>query len=118
MWSVLDKTDIVLCQLFLGNSRLSCRELAEKLDLSATAVHDRIQTLIDIGIIRKFTSKISKFAQNDIHLLFFGNFKNTSITSVKQKLEQNNGVCWLAVGGGNVLYAKYYKILSFKQEKA
>jgi DNA-binding Lrp family transcriptional regulator len=104
----LDKTDIILCQLLLGNSRLSYRELAEKLDLSVTAVHNRIQTLIDLGIIRKFTTKISTFAQNAIHILIFGASKANSITGVKQKLEQNNRVYWLAVGGGIVLYIGVY----------
>jgi DNA-binding Lrp family transcriptional regulator len=104
----VDKTDIILCQLLLGNSRLSYRELADKLDLSVTAIHNRIQTLIDMGIIRKFTAKINPFAQNAIHLLIIGNSKTNSIKSVKQKLEQNNRVYWLAVGGGNVLYVGVY----------
>lgn len=104
----MDKTDIILCQLLLGNSRLSYRELAEKLDLSVTAVHNRIQTLIDLGIIRKFTTKISTFAQNAIHILIFGTSKANSITAVKQKLEQNSRVYWLAVGGSSVLYIGVY----------
>jgi len=104
----LDKTDIILCQLLLGNSRLSYRELAEKLDLSVTAVHNRIQTLIDLGIIRKFTTKISTFAQNAIHILILGTSKANSITAIKQKLEQNSRVYWLAVGGSSVLYIGVY----------
>jgi DNA-binding Lrp family transcriptional regulator len=104
----LDKTDIILCQLLLGNSRLSYRELAEKLDLSVTAVHNRIQTLIDLGIIRKFTTKIGIFAQNAIHILIFGTSRANSVTAVKMKLEQNNRVYWLAVGGGSVLYIGVY----------
>lgn len=104
----MDKTDIILCQLLLGNSRLSYRELAEKLDLSVTAVHNRIQTLIDLGIIRKFTTKISTFAQNAIHILILGTSKANSITAIKQKLEQNSRVYWLAVGGSSVLYIGVY----------
>jgi DNA-binding Lrp family transcriptional regulator len=60
----LDKTDVILCQLLLANSRLSYRELAEKLDLSVTAIHNRIQSLVEMGIIRKFTAKPSIYAQN------------------------------------------------------
>jgi DNA-binding Lrp family transcriptional regulator len=66
----VDKTDIILSQLLLGKSRLSYRELAEKLDLSVTAIHNRIQTLIDMGFIRKFTTRISAFAQNAIFFAY------------------------------------------------
>ena len=41
----MDKTDIILTQLLLRNSRLPYRELAEKLDLSVNAVHKRIREL-------------------------------------------------------------------------
>jgi DNA-binding Lrp family transcriptional regulator len=59
--SVMDKTDVVLSQLLLVNSRLSYRELADTLNLSVTAVHNRIQNLVESGIIRKFTVPIAKF---------------------------------------------------------
>ncbi|MCW4046507.1 MAG: winged helix-turn-helix transcriptional regulator [Candidatus Bathyarchaeota archaeon] len=47
---IMDKTDIVLCQLLLSNSRLSYSELAETLNLSVTAVHKRIQDLTESGM--------------------------------------------------------------------
>jgi DNA-binding Lrp family transcriptional regulator len=104
MGGIVDKTDVILCQLLLGNSRLSYRELADRLNLSVTAVHNRIQALIDIGIIRKFTARLSLFSQNAIHLLIFGYSRTNSIISVKQNLEKNKCIYWLAVGGGNFLY--------------
>ena len=108
MRGALDKTDIILCQLLLANSRLSYRALSEKLNLSVTAVHNRIQTLIEMGIIRKFTTRLSIFAKNAIHVLIFGSSKTNSINSVKQKLEKHDRIYWLAVGGGNVLYVGAY----------
>ena len=104
----MDKTDIILCQLLLANSRLSYRELAEKLDLSVTAVHNRIQSLIDMGIIRKFNASLSAFAQNAIHVFIFGNSKTNSISNLKPKMEKQGSIYWLAVGGGNVLYVGAY----------
>ncbi len=104
----MDNTDVILCQLLLANSRLSYRELAEKLDLSVTAVHNRIQSLIDIGIIRKFTTSISAFAQYAIHVFIYGNSKTNSVANLKSKLETQGSIYWLAVGGGNVLYVGAY----------
>jgi DNA-binding Lrp family transcriptional regulator len=104
----MDKTDIIMCQLLLANSRLSYRELAEKLDLSVTAVHNRIQSLIDIGIIRKFNAGLSVFAQNGIHVFIFGYSKTNSIPNLKLMMERQGSIYWLAIGGGNVLYVGAY----------
>ncbi len=95
---------MILCQLLLANSRLSYRELAEKMDLSVTAVHNRIQTLMDIGIIRKFTAGLSILAQNAIHILIYGSSKTNSITNLTPKIAKQGSIYWLAVAGGNILY--------------
>jgi DNA-binding Lrp family transcriptional regulator len=92
----------------MANSRTSYRELADKLDLSVTAVHNRIQALIDMGVIRKFTASPSILAQKAIHVLIFGNTKAHSVKALKPKLEQNPLIYWLSVGGGNELYAGAY----------
>jgi len=94
--------------MLLANSRLSYRELAEKLNLSVTAVHNRIQDLINVGIIRKFTAKPSLLTQNAIHILIIGNSKANSIRDLKPKLESHSSIYWLAVGGGNILYIGAY----------
>jgi DNA-binding Lrp family transcriptional regulator len=106
--ALLDKTDIILCQLLLGNSRISYRELGQKLDLSVTAVHNRIQTLIELGIIRKFNTSLSVFAQNAIHVLMFGLSKANSVLDVKSRVENQGSIYWLAAGGGNILYLGAY----------
>jgi DNA-binding Lrp family transcriptional regulator len=104
----MDKTDIILCQLLLGNSRLSYRELADTLNLSVTAIHKRIQELIASGIIRKFTAKLSLFQLNALHVLIFGSSKLNSVQKLAEKLESNGLIYWLAIGGGNDLYIGAY----------
>jgi len=94
--------------MLLANSRLSYRELAEKLNLSVTAVHNRIQALIDMGIIRKFTARPGLVAQNAIHILIIGTSKANSIRDLNSKLESHGSIYWLAVGGGNILYIGAY----------
>jgi DNA-binding Lrp family transcriptional regulator len=104
----MDKIDIVLCQLLLGNSRLSYRELADTLNLSVTAVHKRIQDLTASGVIRKFTAKLSLFQLGALHVLVFGGSKLDSVQSLPGKLESNGLIYWLSVGGGNYLYIGAY----------
>ena len=122
----MDKTDVILCQLLLANSRLSYRELAEKLDLSVTAIHNRIQSLIELGIIRKFTAKPSIYAQNAIHIFIYGNSKTNLIRDLSTKLQKHGSIYWLSVGGGNILYMGAYlkniaelePLVRFVKEKA
>ena len=104
----MDKTDVILCQLLLVNSRLSYRELGKKLNLSVTAVHNRIQSLIQLGVIRKFNAKLSLVAKNGIHILVFGFSKANSVRDLNPKLEKNGSIYWLAIGGGNIFYIGAY----------
>ena len=105
--STMDTTDLVLCQLLLSNSRLSYRELADRLNLSVTAVHNRIQNLVESGIIRKFTAKLGT-GLNAIHVLVFGNSRIYSDRELSTKLQQHGSIYWLAIGGGNFLYVGAY----------
>ena len=122
----MDKTNIVLCQLLLGNSRLSYSELADKLNLSVTAIHKRIQDLIESRVIRKFTAKISLFQLDALHIVVFGRSKLNSVQNLPEKLESNGLIYWLSVGGGNYLYIGAYlqnigeldTLISFLKETA
>jgi DNA-binding Lrp family transcriptional regulator len=105
--STMDKTDIVLSQLLLANSRLSYRELADMLHLSVTAVHNRIQNLVESGIIRKFTAKLG-LALSGIHVLVFGSSRIYPGRELNAKLQQHGSIYWLAIGGGNFLYVGAY----------
>jgi DNA-binding Lrp family transcriptional regulator len=104
----MDKTDLVLCQLLLANSRLSYRDLADTLDLSVTAVHNRIQNLVESGIIRKFTAKLGLLASNTIHVFIFGSSRINPGRELNSKLQQHGSIYWLAIGGGNFLYVGAY----------
>lgn len=104
----MDKNDVILCQLLMANSRTPYRELAEKLDLSVTAVHNRIQSMIDLGIIRRFNTTLSLIAKPAIHILIYGTSKTNSINNLKTKLAKQGCIYWLAVAGGNSLYVGAY----------
>jgi DNA-binding Lrp family transcriptional regulator len=104
----MDKTDIFLIQLLLANSRLPYAELAKKLNLSVNAVHKRIQSLVEAGVIRRFTAKVSHFAVNSVHVFIYGNSQIGNIHGLAGKLKTQGSIYWLAVGGGNFLYIGAY----------
>lgn len=104
----MDETDVILSQLLLLNSRISYRELADKLGLSANAVHKRIQTLVKSGVIRAFTAKVSLSVLKGIHIIIFGRTEANSPDDTRLKLEKNDSIHWIAVAGGNYLYIGAY----------
>ena len=104
----MDETDVVLSMLLLGNSRIPYRSLADKLGLSVNAVHKRIQRLMELGIIRTFTAKLSLSALKAFGILVFGRSGVQSIDEACKKLGNHELTYWVSVGGGNHLYVAAY----------
>jgi DNA-binding Lrp family transcriptional regulator len=103
----MDKTDVILTQLLLRNSRLSYSELADMLGLSINAVHKRIRELTESGIIRAFTAKVSLSSLKALHILVFGR-SETQSAEAREKLGKHDSTYWVAVAGGNYLYVGAY----------
>jgi DNA-binding Lrp family transcriptional regulator len=104
----MDRTDLILCQLLLLNSRLSYCELAHRLNLSVTAVHARIQSLVELGVIRRFTARVSLGALEAVHVMIFGVSRIVPLHDLNEKLAKHGSIYWLAIGGGNFLYVGAY----------
>jgi DNA-binding Lrp family transcriptional regulator len=105
---LMDETDVILSSILLVNSRTPYRELAEKLNLSANAVHKRIQSLIDLGIIRKFTAKVSLAASQAIIVILYGRSEAESVNNLQEKLGKNGSIWWVTLGGGNYIVSGAY----------
>ncbi|MBO9636536.1 Lrp/AsnC family transcriptional regulator [Siphonobacter aquaeclarae] len=56
----LDSTDRLLLNLLQENALLTVREMAEKVHLSITPVHDRIKKLENQGIIEKYVALVNR----------------------------------------------------------
>lgn len=104
----MDKTDIAISMHLLAYSRISYRELAQKLGLSANAVHRRIQSLIDLGIIRGFTTKVSISALQAPMIFVYGKSEAESVDDLHKKLGKQGSIWWVALGGGNFIYVSAY----------
>jgi DNA-binding Lrp family transcriptional regulator len=105
---LMDKTDVILSSLLLANSRTPYRELADKLNLSANAVHKRIMSLIDSGVIRKFTAKISLSALQTIVVILHGKSEAESVANLHVKLGTHGSIYWVTLGGGNYMIIGAY----------
>jgi len=58
----MDEIDFFLLKKLVRNSRLTYRELAEMTDLSVSAIHKRINKLIEDEIIEAFIARPSIIA--------------------------------------------------------
>jgi len=101
--NAMDETDIILCEMLLANSRIPYRELADKLHLSVNAVHKRIQSLQEIGVIRGFTARLSVYSLNAITVIVFGKGDSRAIADAKRRFEEAGNVYWISVASGDMI---------------
>ena len=104
----MDKTDLILCLLLLQNSRTPVRELGEKLGLSIAAVHGRIQTLKDAGIIRAFTARIGLAALQATTVLVWGTSRAVSNEDTRERLRRDDRIYWATFAGADATYVGAY----------
>ena len=103
----MDRTDITLCILLLGNSRAPYQELANKLGLSVNAVHKRIKALVDARIIRVFTARLSLLALEVVTVWIFGRSTANS-SDLHMRLRKHRSTYWVAYSGGSYMYVGGY----------
>ncbi len=103
----MDTTDLSLIKTLLVDSRTPYRELAEKLDLSVNAVHKRIQSLMETGIISKFTTKVSLPAVGATSALIYG-FSRGKTDEVSARLGEDDHIYWVAQASGGMIYVGAY----------
>jgi len=90
--------------MLIVNSRLPYREIAERLGLSVQAVHRRVQSLVDEGVIRAFTSRLSVGYLNAVQAYVFGTPGLTSFAKVIERLSGNDRTEYAIATSGNGLF--------------
>lgn len=100
----MDETDLILSMLLLFNSRTPYRVLAENLGLSVNAVHKRIHSMVEQGVIRRFTTRISLPSLGAFHVLINGRSEAESTYSIWDDLGNHESVYWVTLAGGNYVY--------------
>lgn len=88
----------------MANARQSYTELGETLDLTAQAVHRRVQTLIEQGIIGGSGTFLSTKALGQMWVVTFGMSKAPSMAELDKKLKKEPLVAVFFVASGNFVY--------------
>ncbi len=82
----MDEIDFMISMLLLGNSRIPYAELAEMFNMSVNSIHKRIKSMVELGIIQNFFTRlsVSNFPNLAIVLAFgVSKTKNPKVTIEK-----------------------------------
>jgi Lrp/AsnC family transcriptional regulator, leucine-responsive regulatory protein len=58
MHNVLDAKDLAILRLLQENARITVKEIAEKVHLSTTPVHERIKRMEETGVIKQYATLV------------------------------------------------------------
>ncbi|MFX1437033.1 MAG: winged helix-turn-helix transcriptional regulator [Promethearchaeota archaeon] len=100
----MDEIDLKIILLLMNNSRLSYREISEHLALSVNAVFKRVQNLIDLRIIQKFTAKLKPYAINAIYAFIFGQSNTQNIDNAIIELGKHDNTWQIILSSRNYMY--------------
>ncbi len=100
----MDEIDLKIILLLMNNSRLTYREISNHLGLSVNAVYKRIQALIDIRTIEKFTAKLKPYAINAIYTFIFGQSNAQDIDNSIIELGKHDNTWQIVLSSRNYAY--------------
>lgn len=101
----MDKTDRKLLKILHENSRISIVELSQKINLSRPSVKERIDKLVEQGILTNFTIQVS-LDQIDQTITFFSELSQVtlSVEKVLKLLKNTPAVNDVYIVSGHVNY--------------
>ena len=104
----MDGTDYFLLKRLIENSRVTYRELSDKVGISVSAVHKRIKSLEDEGYINTFIARPSYIALKYLIVTVFGTSKAKAMDEISKELGQHESVFYIGIAGGKFLYVSGY----------
>lgn len=99
--SKLDEKDKMILNILQDNYKISYKEISEKVNLAASTIHNRVQNMLNKGIIKKIDTVIDplKAGYNTIAIIHL--FVNTSkLNDIVQNLYQFNEIQLIATSAG------------------
>jgi len=100
----MDDTDLKIILLLINNSRLTYREISNYLGLSVNAVYRRVQTLMHLNIIQRFSARLKPYAVNAIYIFIFGQSNSQEIDKVISQLGNHDNTWQIMLSSRNYVY--------------
>jgi len=100
----LDKTDLEILKYLQQNARMTVREIADKVHLSTTPVHERIRRMEESGVITQYVTlvnaaKIGKGLMVICYVSLKQHSKNAGAKFIKSIMEMNEVLECLTISG-------------------
>ncbi len=100
----MDDTDLRLINLLILDSRTPYSRLARQLRMSIPAVHKRVTTLHDAGVITKFTANLSGSLLHAVPVYVWGISDAFPLRKAVENLAKNDLTSFVITGSGNLLH--------------
>jgi DNA-binding Lrp family transcriptional regulator len=100
----MDEIDLKIILLLMNNSRITYREISDYLELSINAVYKRVQNLIDLRIIQKFSARLKPYAINAIYAFIFGQSNSQDIDDKIKQLGNHDNTWQIILSSRNYIY--------------
>lgn len=104
----MDEIDFIILKKLLENSRVTYRELGEIINMSVSAVHKRVNKLVEEGIIDGFIARPSVISLKYLWVLIFGTSSAKSMGDVSKELGQHESIKAIAIAGNKYFYISAY----------
>jgi DNA-binding Lrp family transcriptional regulator len=88
----------------MNNSRLTYREISDYLGLSVNAAYKRVQNLIELGIIERFTARLKPYAINALYTFIFGQSNTTVDNNLIRKVGEHENTWQIILSSRNYIY--------------
>ncbi len=101
----MDEIDFFISLMLMGNSRKPYREFAEIFKMSVNSIHKRIKSLVNLGIIQNFRTRLgfNKFP-SVVDAIIFGTSKAKEKKVTIEKLGKHECIYNVSQASGNLFY--------------
>lgn len=101
---VLDKKDLDILKMLQQNARVTIKEIAEKVHLSTTPVHERIRWMEEQGVIKQYTAIVNGAMVNrNLMVICYVSLKqhskNAGAKFIQRIMEMNEVLECLTISG-------------------
>ena len=101
----MDEIDFFISLMLMGNSRKPYREFAETFKMSVNSIHKRIKSLVDLGIIQNFQTRLGfNYFPSRVNVVMFGTSKIKDKKVVIEKLGKHECIYNVTQASGNLFY--------------
>ena len=105
----MDEIDITISLMLMANSRIPYRELAEMLNMSINSVHKRVKSLVEIGTIQNFQTKLGfPLFPNMVNVIMFGKSSIKNDKNIFNKFGKNECIYNVTLASGNIYFIHAY----------